>query len=276
MYWKLFVAVALSTAAACGDDSSDSTQADAGAVGYGDGDGDGDADAGSQGSGSLGPTSRVRVANTVAGLSFDAWAADTSRHPVRVAQDLTFGTISDYFEVPINAFSQDPEFVLLPSGEQPADTNWQVVSGANRAFITVTQLDGENQQGSLIVSLDDDTAQLQAETLDESELEAGSPSQANLHIHYGLFDIVGGQVIDFGTVGHGCFHAGSTSVGQVFSLPAGALDFGVYDSQLTAGCHASTLLASAPLEVAAGNHALVVTYLDSNAVKIVSAPIEVP
>lgn len=275
----LGLALGLLAASACGDDTSGSPRDDAGIVGDGDGDGtcegegSDDGDAGTGGLGSLGPTARVRVANTVPGSSFDAWAANTSRCPVRVAQSIPFGAISDYFEVPVNAFSQDPEFVLLPSGERPADTNWLVVSGPDRAFITTSQLDGAGQQGSLIVSLDDDTNQLQYEQLDESDLNAGDASQANLHIAYGLFDIAGGQNIDLGTVGKGCFHSGSTSVSQVFSLPAGNFEFGVYDSQVTAGCAASTLLASAPLDVAAGENVLLVTYLDDNAVKIVSAPI---
>jgi hypothetical protein len=269
---KLLSALGLLAVAACGDSDAPSPQEDAGSEVLDAGD-----DAGCHveldaSSGSLGPTSSVRVANTLSGLALDAWVADDSQRPVRVAQNLEPGTISDYFAVPIDAFTRSPEFVLLPAGACPANTNWSVVSGPDRAFISVNALEGESQRASVIIGLDDDTNQVQWETLDESELAVGSASQANLHISYGLFDIRGPNIA-LGTAAGGCFHNGSTNVNDVFSLPPGSFDFGVYDALSNTKCVPATLLASVPLDVPAGQNLLVVTYLEANMVKIMSAPI---
>ncbi|MFT3927123.1 MAG: hypothetical protein QM778_31545 [Myxococcales bacterium] len=261
----------------CGDSDAPSAADDAGSGGDGDGDGDVnvvvDLDGGSA---TLGPTAEVRVANTVQGVSFDAWVRDQDDRAVRVAESLTFGSISEYFEVPLNAFSHHPEFVLLPSGQLPTGGNWSVVSGPDRAAVTVGELDGAQQRASLIVSLDNDTNQVAYATLDESRLMEGDPKLANLHIYYGLFDIDGGIVADLGIVGSGCFHAGSTNVADVFSVTPGSFAFGVCDSQLTAGCPSTTLLSAVTLTMGPGENQLVVTYLENTYVRLMAAHIAPP
>ncbi|MBK8713521.1 MAG: DUF4397 domain-containing protein [Deltaproteobacteria bacterium] len=223
------------------------------------------------GDGELGPAARVRFVNAVPDASFDAWVADVDGAPVRVAENIGFGEVSDYLDAPLNPFSQWPEMVLMPSGEAPQNTpNWRLdnVSGPDRIFLEVRELDAEGEQASLIVTRDE---VLQWQTLDETEIADADPSQATLHISYNLFDLEGPQVSALAVVGQPCLHVGSTSVALPWSVPPGSFELGYYDVQTDGEC--TNALQTLPITAAAGERVLVVLYHDDAEVLMLETPI---
>jgi hypothetical protein len=225
--------------------------------------------------GAVGPSAQVRIVNLMPGVTFDAWANDTDKSPVLVAQGLAPETISAYFNAPVNEVTMQPEIVLLPAGEIPADDSfWQVNAsvGPDRAYVKFTELEGADQRATAIVTLDELTMQVQYEQLDETELMLGADTQANLHIAYALADIGGGVVPAFAVVGEACLFTGSTGVTQPWSVAPGSFELGVYDLQSVPDC--TTQLASTPITAAAGEQVLVAVYHVDAEVKLLTAPIE--
>jgi hypothetical protein len=223
------------------------------------------------GDGELGPAARVRVVNVVPDASFDAWVADVDGAPVRVAQDIGFGEVSAYVDAPLNPFSQWPEMVLMPSGEVPQNTpNWRLdnVSGPDRIFLEIRELDAEGEQASLIITRED---VLRWETLDETEIADADPSQATLHISYNLFDLEGPQVSALAVVGQPCLHVGSTSVALPWSVPPGSFELGYYDVQTDGEC--TNALQTLAITAAAGERVMVVLYHDGSEVLMLESPI---
>lgn len=265
--------------AACGDDGPSLPGLDEGG---GDDEASGSEDGGDDPSsatgaadgtgGALGAVARVRVVNLVPGTSFDVWGADVDHAPVRIASGLGFATISDYIDTPINTFSGDPELVLMPPGEAPDDVpSWEIdnSSGGDRAFISVSELDGEGEQATIIVTKE--SANLQYEQLDETEIMAGDPGAAALHVAFRLFDLGGTVVPAFGVVGQPCLFSGSTGVPQPWSVAPGTFDVGVYDLQTETEC--TTPLVTASITAAADEHKLVVVYHEGDEIGLLSAAI---
>lgn len=263
---------------ACGDDGpslpglDDDSGAGDGSETAGADDGLTGADASEGGGGGLGPVARVRIVNLVPDTSFDVWGADTDHAPVRIASGLAFATISDYIDTPINTFSGDPELVLMPPGEAPEDVpSWEIdnSSGGDRAFISVSELDGEGEQATIVITKE--SANLQYEQLDETEIMAGDPGAATLHVAFRLFDLGGTVVPAFGVVGQPCLFDGSTGVAQPWSVAPGTFDVGVYDLQTETEC--TTPLATTSITAAADEHALVVVYHVGDEIGLLSAAI---
>lgn len=223
------------------------------------------------GDGELGPAARVRFVNVVPDASFDAWVADLDGAPVRVAENIGFGEVSDYLDAPLNPFSMWPEMVLMPSGEAPENTpNWRLdnVSGPDRIFLEIRELDAEGEQASLVITRDE---VLRWETLDETEIAQADPSQAALHISYNLFDLEGSQVSALGVVGQPCLHVGSTGVALPWPVAPGSFELGYYDLQTETEC--TNALQTLPITAAAGERVLVVLYHDGGEVLMLETPI---
>lgn len=246
--------------------------------------GAGGAGAGASGTGGgmLGPTSSIRVVNLVPDVTFDAWGPDLDRKPVRLAEGITYAAASEYFEAPVNPISMEPIFVLWRSGDVPAEGSMFSMlldDTHERVRIEVRELEAPGERATIIVEPvdpveEDPTAHLQYETLDETELNRGDAAQLNLHITYHLFGIGDGIVDSLAIEGEACFHGGSTSVAQVFSIPAGASTLAVYDIQTTSACSQSDPLATLPIEGDPGDNLLITLYREGNDVKMFSAPIE--
>jgi hypothetical protein len=270
---RLLASSLLLVASACGDDADPST--DDGASSPSDTSaGDPSTSAGESGSGELGPTARVRVVNLVQGVELTAWGADTDFNPVMITEGLAYASASDYFDAPLNAFTMHPEVVLVPTGEVVENVaTWQVDNsmGPDRAFVSFTELDGADQQATIIVTLDDSSGNLQYEQLDESELMLGDASMANLHISWDLFDLEGGVVAAFSVVGDPCLFSGSTGVPQAWPVAPGSFEVGIYDQQIVSDC--TMQLASIPITAAAGDQVLVAAYHEGADVKLLSAAI---
>lgn len=259
----------------CGDDGPslpglDGGDTDVGTVASASGDAsDGsDTDTG----GALGPVARVRVVNLVPDTSFDVWGADVDHDPVRIASGLGFATISEYIDTPINAFSGNPELVLMPPGEAPEDVpTWEIdnSSGPDRAFVSVSELDGEGEQATIVITKDG--ANLQYEQLDETEIMAGDAGAATLHVAFRLFDLGGTVIPAFGVVGQPCLFDGSTGVAQPWSVAPGTFDVGVYDLQTETEC--TTPLVTTSLTAGADEHALVVVYHRADEIGLLTAAI---
>ncbi|WAS90589.1 hypothetical protein [Nannocystis punicea] len=109
------------------------------------------------------------------------------------------------------------------------------------------------------------------EQLDETELQLGDVSQANLQFSYNLFDLPGTVVPAFAIVGQPCLFTGSTAVPEPWSVAPGSFEVGVHDIQTESECTAQ--LTSAPITAAAGDQVLVAIYHIDDAVKLLTAPI---
>ncbi len=55
--------------------------------------------------------------------AFDAFDQNAQWKPVARAHDLTYGMVSDYFDVALNQVTHTPTFVILPKGEMPDGNN---------------------------------------------------------------------------------------------------------------------------------------------------------
>ncbi len=266
----IVVSAAIVWSAGCGGGAT-STNANGGAGGRG-------APAGTGGTsgGQLGATARVRVVNLVKRVSFDAWGADTKSNPVRLGQNIAYETISPYLDVPLNQFTMEPTFVLLPSGEAPAaGASWMVppVAG-DRTRIQLTGLGATRNQATVIVKDVDNGTNVSAETLEESKLVAGSASKANLHFSYNIFDLGGPVVPAFAVVGQPCLLTESAGVPEVFSVDPGSFTLGFFDLETVSDC-TTTPLSTVDLTVAAGATELVAIYHEASVVKFLHAPIVV-
>ncbi|MDC0668076.1 hypothetical protein POL58_10025 [Nannocystis sp. ncelm1] len=224
--------------------------------------------------GAIGPTAQIRLVNLVPGLTFDMWGADEDFMPVLIAEGIAPETASDYIDVPVNPYTMDPGFVLVPAGEViEATPTWQTDAGAkpDHANINIDELDGAGQRATVIGSRDMETNELSFEHLDETELQLGDVSQANLHISYKLFDLPGTVVPAIAIVGQPCLFTGSTAAPQAWSVAPGSFELGVYDIQTESEC--TVQLASAPITAAAGDQVLVAIYHIDSTVKLLTAPI---
>lgn len=250
-----------------------------GAGGSGGGSGTtGGADAGG---GELGPTASVRVVNLVPDVSFDAFGPNLESKPVLAAEGLTYGAISDYFEVQVNSISMAPIFVLWKSGDMPTPEQTFSMLQDNthdRIRIDVRELDAPGQRATIIVAPTDETptATLEYRTLDETDLDRGSATEAYLRFTTYLVPFPGGVVPGVAISGETCLFTGSSALGVAHSVPPGAFDLGVYDLQAVSDCTDTSAIATFPLDVAAGETELVVMYLEGSDVKIVSAPVPAP
>lgn len=275
-------------AAACGDDGAGG-MADAGGTG-GSGGTAGSGGAGAIGgggsggtggtldasTGQLGPSARIRIANIVPATTFDAWGPNIELRPVLAQGDIAYASVTDYFDVQLNMVAQHPIFVVLPDGEEPDTTSglWlNQESGPDRSTIDVREIDGPDEQATVVLKPSSNGENLAWEQLDETELNTGDPTKANLHISYNLFDLTNGAVISFAVVGQPCFHDGSTNIAQVWSVEPGSFELGVYDQQTVSEC--TTPIATVPIEAAAGDNVLVVVYHEDNAIKFLTAPVAV-
>jgi hypothetical protein len=244
--------------------------------------GTGGTGAGTGGSGMLGPTSSLRIVNLVPDVTFDVWGPDVNGVPVRLAGGFEYETASDYFDAPVNPISMEPIIALRRAGDVPEDGlrfSMLTDNTHERVRIEVGVLDAPAERATLIIEPqerieDDPAARLEWETLDETELNRGDSTQLNLHVTYHLFDIGGGIVDSFGIEGEACLHDGSTSVAQVFPVPAGASTLAVYDLQTGADCGETEPLATLPIDGEPGDNLLVVLYHENDNVKMFSAPIE--
>ena len=226
--------------------------------------------------GNLGPTAQVRLVNLAADTGFSVWVADVDHHPVQVLDAVAYEAISDYFDVPLDQLSQNPTFNLLPVGEAPDDTpTWPFDNsqGADRALVQVTELDGAGQQATLVLDLTADPAQVEYETLDESNLMLGDPSMANLHVAWRLFDYPPPAVPDFAVAGQPCLFD-TTGVPQPWSVAPGTFDVGVYDLQMVSDC--SVALGTTSITAAAGDQVLLAVYHVDADVRFLQAPIVAP
>lgn len=255
---------------ACGDDADPSDAGTAGSSGSGGG--------GSE----LGPTARVRVVNLVPDVTFDAWGPNADGDPVLLGTELEFGTISEFLDVPINMFSQEPIFLLWATGDVPEGENGfssYLDNTHERMRVSVGELDGEGEAATVIITPTDDapTATLQYQQLDETETDRGDSALANLHI-----TVEWEAVLDTSAVpgialeGQECLFTGSSSVSQVWSVPPGDITLGYYDIQTVSACEDAEAIATFDLDVAAGDNQLVVFYLDGDALKMISAPLSEP
>jgi hypothetical protein len=238
--------------------------------------GTGAADAGGQ----LGPAAQVRVVNLVPGVTFDAWGPDADAVPTRLAEGLTYGTISDYFAAPLNRISQDPIFVLWKSGELPEEGKLFSTLQDNtheRVRIEMRELDAEGEHGTIVLSPMDDSADssLQFTTLDEVETARGMPTKANLHVSFHLEPgaLPGGVQPSVSIKGQSCLFNGSTSIALAHSVEPGSFELAVYDRQSSADCGETPELSTHALEVAAGDNELVVIYLDGGEITWLNAPL---
>lgn len=271
------IALCTALASACGDDA-DPQITDGGPSSSADDDESGGspdtgADTGT-GSGELGPTAQVRVVNLVEGMTFAAWGADSEFSPVVLHDGMTFETISDYFDAPLDQVMMHPQIVLLPAGETPDDVaTWEIDNslGPDRAFVTFTELDAADERATIIVTLDAFTGNLQYEQLDETELMLGDASMANLHVSWNLFDLAGGVVPAFAVAGQPCLFDGSTGVPQAWSVAPGTFDVAIYDRQTVSDC--TEQLASTSITAAAGDEVLVAVYHVGDEVRFVSEAI---
>ncbi|MBC8071775.1 MAG: hypothetical protein IAG13_25845, partial [Deltaproteobacteria bacterium] len=233
-----------------------------------------DTSAGESGSGELGPTARVRVINLVEGLEFTAWGADTNFDPVVIADGLTYASVSEYFDAPLNELSMEPQIVLVPAGEPVENTStWQIDNsqGLDRAFVTFRELEGAGQQGTIVLTADAQTGNLQWAQLDESELMLGDAGMTTLHVSWNLFDLEGGVVPAFAVVGEPCLFTSSTGLAEPWSVAPGTFEVGIYDRQMVSEC--SVLLGSTEITAAADEHVLVAVYHEGDTVKLFSAPV---
>ena len=236
----------------------------------------GGAGGGSSGGGQLGPTARVRIVQLVPGVTFDAWGADSKYNPVRVGQNIAYETISDYLNVPLDMFTMDPTFVLLPSGEAPAaNASWQTppVAG-DRARIELTGLGATDDQATVILTSTDGGTNISAETLAEGKLPAPSATKATLHVSYNIFDLGGTVVPALAVVGQPCFLTDSAGVADVFTVDPGTFSVGLFDLEDVSAC-TTTPLATVALTVPAGATELIVLYHQASVVKFLHAGIVV-
>src|SRR5690349_2437048 len=81
--------------------------------------------------GAIGPSAQCRIVNLVPGLTLDLWGADEDHAPVLIAEGIAPETVSEYLTCPLNIYSMNPEFVLVPAGEvvEPTPT-WETDAGA--------------------------------------------------------------------------------------------------------------------------------------------------
>lgn len=232
--------------------------------------------------GGLGPTSSIRVVNLVPDVTFDAWGPGLDGKPVRLAENLEYETASDYFEVPVNEFSQEPIFILWRSGDAPDPAlsfSMRLENTHERMRVQARELEGPGERATVIIEPvepfdENPTAPLQFEQLDETELMRGDATKLNLHVSYHLFGIGGGIVNSFAIEGESCLHDGSTSVTQAFSVPAGESTLAIYDRQTGAGCSETDPLATLPIAGDAGDNLLITLYREGNDIKMFSAPLE--
>ncbi len=227
------------------------------------------------GSGVLGPAAKVRIVNLVPGLTFDAWGADTTKKPLDVKTGIAYGAISDYFDAPLDPFTTNPTFVLLPTGVMPDTTAfWQINAsmGPDRGLIQVSDLHAAGERATLVLTRDSSMTVLSYETLDESSLPANDPTQATLHIAARIDDLPGGVVRAFAVAPPTCLITGSLATPDPWHVPAGTFELGVYDLQSANDC--SVKLGGTQLDVAAGADELVVVYHEASVLKFLSAPIQ--
>ncbi|HTJ84168.1 MAG TPA: hypothetical protein VL400_20755 [Polyangiaceae bacterium] len=262
----LGVALALAASTGCGDDGS-------AAAGTGSG-GGGTGSTTSSGSGGALPVAHVRIANVVPGSVFDGFDQGADFGPQPSGQDLTYGEVSDYFDVTLNPVTNIPLLVILPDGETPDanDPNWLNVTSpaADRARIDMSGVEAE-QYVTLIVSLTDQGTNISVETLYESMLAPGTAGKAHLHVAWRLFDLGGTFVPTLAVVGQPCLTTDSVAVNDVLSVDPGAFELGIYDRQNVSEC--TELLGSTPLDVAADTDELVVVYHEADTIDFMSAPI---
>lgn len=224
--------------------------------------------------GELGPTARVRIVNLVEGLELTAWGRDTDFNPVVIAEGLAYATVSEYIDAPLSELTMHPELVLVPTGEVVEDVpTWQVDNsvGLDRAFVRFTELDGADQQATIVLRADFGSGNLQWEQLDESELMLGDAGMTNLHISWGLFDLEGSVVPAFAVAGDACLLTSSTGVAEPWPVAPGTFEVGIYDRQMADDC--SVLLASTEITAAADEQVLVAIYHEDAEVKLLTAPI---
>jgi hypothetical protein len=215
----------------------------------------------------------VRIASIVPmPASFDAFGEDANYKPVPAAHDITYGMVSDYFNIGLNRVTNTPSFLILPSGQMPNrnDPTWLNVAApaADRMRIDVTGIDAD-QYATLIVSPTDNNTNLQYETLDESNLQAGTAGKVHLHISWNLFDLGGSFVPALSIVGQPCLTTDSTSVSDVFSVPPGRFQLGIYDRQDVSDC--TVLMGSIEIAAAANDNVLVVVYHVGTQIKFMTA-----
>lgn len=166
-------------------------------------------------------------------------------------------------------------FVLLPSGQQPADSaTWNQIHGPDRARVALEGL-GASGRASVVVSLNSDANQLQWEVLDERNLRAGDPTKAAFNLSYHLQDVRDTIYVAFGPVGSSCFLEGPANIDEVWNLDPKAT-LGVFDLHDGNDCSTLTPLATVPLDTTAGARFLVVSYEVDGQVRLLSAPITEP
>jgi hypothetical protein len=205
------------------------------------------------------PNAHVRIASIVPDPnSFDAFGEDASYKPIPAAQNIRYGTVSDYFNVGVNPLTDAPSFVILPNGEMPNRNNpsWLNIGPApDRARIDVTDITA-NQYASLILAPTSDGTNLEYETLDESALQPGAAGKAHLHVAWRLFDLGGSFVPTLAVVGQPCLTTDSVAVSDALSVAPGSFELGIYDRQNVSDC--TELMGSVPITAAANDDVLVV------------------
>jgi hypothetical protein len=278
----IWVVLVLACSFGCGDDDGADANGDSGAGGSGGASGSSaGGSGGAANSDELGPTASVRVVNLVPDVTFDAFGSNVDSMPVLAAEGLTYGTISEYFDVRVNPISMAPIFVLRKTGDAPdPEQTFSMLQDATheRLWIDVGELDAPGQRATLIVSARGSTPEstLQFRTLDETDLDRGSATAANLRFTTYLEDFPGGVVPGVGLPGESCLFVGSSALGVGHEVPAGSFELQVYDLQAVSDCPDTSAIASFPLDVEAGATELVVLYLDGGEVKWISAPVPPP
>jgi hypothetical protein len=241
------------------------------------------ADSGAEGDAGLGPTVLVRVVNLVPDVTFDMWGPDLDRKPVRLAEGLAYGTITDYTEVAYSEAFDSATLVLWKSGEQPEEgmlfgTLLTAPSTHERQAIELRVVDNPGDRVTLVVSPQDRTADSPLEWGIFDETDANDDAtQANLHVAFELADWFGelpdGASPSFAVKGQPCLFDGSTNFQLAQMVAPGDFEVAVYDTQTGAECDSAPELVSAPIEAAAGESLVVVVYFDGTDYKILSAPV---